>query len=238
MSLAKKSFVTAVVAPIALAAFGLAAANDAHAGGLTSGQCYAKTDAEAVLKQEGHVPIIIGERTAIVPATAKNPTGLEKNANVFFMNKQGYGYNIEGDQPLGTPSQKLCVRASYKDGHLNNPNSSEIPSWGKNIRPNPDGYDIAYMYTKGMRLVMAAQTYTTQKDGTEQSGKNIAVIMDAKQSAAADSFGVVFAVNSAGLPSVNFEMFKTGITKKMEEMLATNTASAQPLAGSTTLALK
>lgn len=234
MSLAKKSFITAVVAPIALAAFGLAAANDAQAGGLISGQCYAKADAEAILKQEGHVPIIIGERTAIVPATAQNPTGLEKNANVFFMNKQGYGYNIEGDQPLGTPSQKLCVRASYKDGHLNNPNNSEIPSWGKNIKA-VGNINLAKAYQQGSRLLMGAQTYTLQNDGTEKSGKYITVLLDTQDK---DSTGVVWAVNSAGYPDTNFMMEKTGMTKKMQEMLGTNTASTQPQTGSTTLALK
>lgn len=218
-----KIFTAIAFHAMALAAFGLAAANDAQAGGLISGQCYAKADAEAVLKQEGHVPIIIGERTAIVPATTKNPDGIEKNANIFFMNKQGYGYNIEGDKPLGTPSSRLCVAAAYKDTVLNDPNNPEIPSWGKNIRPNPDGTnDIARMYTKGMRLVMAAQTYTPQKDGIEKTGKHIAIIMDV---GAKSSFGVVFSVNSMGLPDVNFTMDKTGVTQKMGEMLGTNTAS-------------
>lgn len=59
MSLAKKSFVTAVIAPIALAAFGLAAANDAQAE-VTVG-CRKPADVpalkEQVLKQEGMVPV-------------------------------------------------------------------------------------------------------------------------------------------------------------------------------------
>jgi hypothetical protein len=222
MSLAQKSFVTAAVAPFLLA-FGLAA-SDAQAGDLISGHCYAKADAEAALKREGHVPIIIGERTAFVPVTAKNPSGLEENANVFFMNKQGYGYNIEGDRPLGVTSQTLCVRASYKDGHLNNPNSPEIPSWGKNIKA-VGNIDLVKAYQKGARLLMAAQTYTLQNDGTEKSGKYITVLMDTQDK---DSTGVVWAINSAGYPDTNFLMEKTGITKKMEEMLGVNTAATQP----------
>ena len=59
MSLAKKSFVTAVIAPIALAAFGLAAANDAQAEVAVGCRKPADVPAlkEQVLKQEGMVPV-------------------------------------------------------------------------------------------------------------------------------------------------------------------------------------
>ena len=57
-------------------------AANANAAGLIPGQCYAKADAEAVLKQEGQMPMIMGNRLTD-----------DKNANVFFINKHGYGYN-------------------------------------------------------------------------------------------------------------------------------------------------
>lgn len=60
MSLAKKSFLTAVVAPIALAAFGLAAANDANAEvaiGCRKPEAVPALQ-QQVLKDEGMVPVI------------------------------------------------------------------------------------------------------------------------------------------------------------------------------------
>lgn len=59
MSLAKKSFLTAVVAPIALAAFGLAASNDAQAEVAVGCRKPAEVPAlqQQVLKDEGMVPV-------------------------------------------------------------------------------------------------------------------------------------------------------------------------------------
>jgi len=168
MSLARKFFNNAV-APAVLV-FGLAAgvANAGglepgkNAGGLEPGKCYPKNQAESVLKAEGEFPIIIGNRVTD-----------DRNVNIFFMNDLGYGYNIEGDKPKGIPSNKVCVRASYKDVHLNDIRNAEIPSWGKNIRTVGNGIDVKGAYANGARLIFAAQTYENAPDKTERLGKYI-----------------------------------------------------------------
>lgn len=207
MSLARKFFNNAV-APAVLV-FGLAA-GVANAGGLEPGKCYPKNQAESVLKAEGEFPIIIGNRVTD-----------DRNVNIFFMNDLGYGYNIEGDKPKGIPSNKVCVRASYKDVHLNDIRNAEIPSWGKNIRTVGNGIDVKGAYANGARLIFAAQTYENAPDKTERLGKYIVVIADEKRKDAD-----AWSVDSQGRPDGSFAMVDFGMTPKMQQLISSGWKAA------------
>jgi len=189
---------TALTLPLIFAA-------NANAGGLEAGKCYTKAVAEAVLAQEGQKPIFGGDRIAD-----------SKPANIFFVNGSGYGFNIEGDQSLGAPSQKLCVRSSYKNVHINSRDNPAIPSWGLNIRNN-GGIDVHKAYKNGGRLVFAAQSYSV-KGGKEVDGKAIAVIAGSTESGRTDAS--VWSVSSAGVPDDLFSMVKFSVFPHMNTLLA------------------
>lgn len=215
MSLARKFFNNAV-APAVLV-FGLAAS--ANAGGLEPGKCYPKNQAESVLKAEGQFPIIIGNRLTE-----------GRNVNIFFMNQDGYGYNLEGDKPNGIPSNKVCVKSSYKDVHLNDIRNAEIPGWGKNIKAN-DGADVKKAYAHGARLIFAAQAYKTMPDGSEALGKYI-VVLASPLDKGADAWNV----DSQGYPTGGYSMVDFGMTPKMQEMISSGQRAEIPTPGALALA--
>ena len=178
-------------------------AANANAAGLIPGQCYAKADAEAVLKQEGQMPMIMGNRLTD-----------DKNANVFFINKHGYGYNVEGNAPLGQKTTELCVRAAFKNTILNNINNPEIPSFAKTIKTTGNGIDIQKAYQNGGRIILGAQTYTLKSDGSEAIGKTI-VVLASPETKGAD----VWSVDSLGVPNASFSMRDFGTTKQMADLV-------------------
>ena len=196
--------------PVALVA---TFAANANAAGLIPGQCYAKADAEAVLKQEGQMPIIIGSRLTL---------GAERPANVFFVNKQGYGYNIEGNAPLGQKATELCVRAAFKNTHLNSPTNPEIPSWAKNIKASSNGIDPQKAYANDARIILGAQTYTPKGNNAEALGKAIIVVVGTN----GDTSGNVWSVDEQLSPDTSFDMNNTSITNNMVDILTGKTASA------------
>lgn len=192
----------------ALLAFGGAA--NANAGGLVPGQCYPKAEAEAVLKQENQFPIMIGARISD-----------NHNANIFTSNaSKTLGYNIEGDQPLGTPSNKLCVAAQYKDIHLNGVDHDEIPEWGKRIVTTGNGIDVAKMYRYGARLVMHAQTFTNNADGSENPGKYVVVA-----ASPLDNGADVWSVDAIGRPDGSFSMKNFNFTQYADQLMTPSIAS-------------
>jgi len=120
MSLAKKSFVTAVIAPIALAAFGLAAANDAQAE-VTVG-CR-KPEAvpalqQQVLKDEGMVPV--AARFTAISETEFVQETIMMNPN----SKAGLRWSKTND---GT----VCILTKYEDIQLFNNKSFNDKSFLK-----------------------------------------------------------------------------------------------------------
>ncbi len=183
---------------------------NANAAGLISGQCYAKADAEAVLKQEGQMPMIMGNRLTD-----------DKNANVFFVNKQGYGYNIEGDAPLGQKTTELCVAAAFKNTILNSPTNPDIPSFAKDIK-SVNGFDSQKAYASGARFILGAQTFTPKPDGSEVLGKRIVVLSGTK-----DKLTSILGVDTLGKPSGSFDMDQTAITNNMVDVLTGKTASSE-----------
>ncbi len=206
----------AYAAPLVFAA----AAANVNAQGLETGKCYTKLDTEAVLKQEGQMPIIIGDRIGT------------NGVNVFFVNNKGYGYNVEGDKPSGTPSTKLCVAAAYKDTQLNSMDNPNIPEWGMKIQPR-DGASVAKMYSNGARLVLFARTYNIAANGTEILGKYIAV--NARSS---DRLSGVWSVTPQGIPDASLVMKNFSVTPHMNRLLAEGLAQAPAPATVATLALR
>lgn len=193
------------VAPMVLVA---AFATNANAAGLIPGQCYAKADAEAVLKQEGQMPMIMGNRLTD-----------DKNANVIFVNKQGYGYNIEGNAPLGQKTTELCVAAAFKNTILNSPTNPDIPSFAKDIK-SVNGFDSQKAYASGARFILGAQTFTPKPDGSEVLGKRIVVLAGTK-----DKLTSILGVDTLGKPSGSFDMDETAITQNMVDVLTNKSAS-------------
>lgn len=212
MSVALKDLVNSTFAKLAFAvAVSFGAAAKAGAGGLEPGKCYKKQDAELVLKQEGQVPIIIGNRLA---SAEEN-----RNVNVFFTNAKGYGYNVEGDKPNGVPSSKICVGAAYKNVNLNSLDNPEIPKWGKAIKATDNGIDVQKAYRNGARLILGAQTYTNKADGSEVLGKYIVV-----GAAVSDRMAGAWSVDLDGNPDTIFDMSDFSVTPHMNRLLAQSTA--------------
>lgn len=194
--------------PVALAA---TFAANANAAGLIPGQCYAKADAEALLKQEGQMPIIFGNRLTD-----------NGNANALTVNLQGYGYNLEGDHTrpddfkgIFVPETKqVCVRAAYKNVHVYSLDSNTPPEWTKNVKSH-NGFDLKKAYAAGARVIMGAQSYTPNADGSETPGKFIMVLGGTK-----DKGANVLGIDYTGIPGGLFDMNNYGVvTKSMNALL-------------------
>lgn len=177
------------------------AAANANAGGLIPGQCYEKNVAKAVLQQEGQDIIIGGSRLT---------TGKERPPNAFYLNKQGYGYNVEINK-----DGQFCPASAYKNARLNNPNNPNIPEWALSIKTTGNGIDVRKAHhDHGARLVFIAQSYTTKADGTEILGKYVSAIVGAGY-----TNGSVWSIDSQGRPDTLFDMEKVGITQYMANLI-------------------
>ncbi len=160
-----KSVVNAAAYGISTAAltFGLAA--NANAQHVSTG-CQPKATVEAAIASGGFKPIALGNRVDGVG-----------NANIYFANKDGYGFSAEGDRPLGTPVvEQICVTGNYKEVRTNDPRNPEIPNW-LTIK-NGDGKTFANItkaYEDGDRIVFTARSYTLNKAGKEDMGKMVAI---------------------------------------------------------------
>lgn len=163
MSLAKKSFLTAVVAPIAIAAFGLAAANDVKAQeqclpgtfdaqrGIKAGDCYATPEMNKALKAYGQRSLIAGDRIGF----GENANGVYSVArlNVFTSNPDGsVGFNIEADAPAGQQAQHFAVGAVMTDVRLWDRNKPILPSAEIVGQRNAEG-----IQKSGDRLMLSAK---------------------------------------------------------------------------------
>ena len=210
MALALKDFSkTGAAFVVAFAA--AANMNSAFAGGLEPGKCYPKDVAAKVLKDEGQVTVLMGNRF----------TGDDKNnnMNIFTVNDRGYGYNIEGNKPQGKPQTELCVGAAYKDAQLNSPDNPKIPAWALDIKPNVDvaggsgSINVAEAYKKGNRLLLHASSYRDAADGSERVGKRIVVAL------AKTGWGAVWSVDSKAIPDGMITMDNVSVTQHMAKMI-------------------
>lgn len=104
------------------------AANDAMA--LDAGQCLPMAQMNEALKADGQRTMIIGNGTAF-----NNTHGSAADVRISYFvntitsNQDGsLGYQLEGDRPLGEPSQNVCIRAKLSDVHLYDARVESIPS--------------------------------------------------------------------------------------------------------------
>lgn len=162
MSLSKKSFVTAVVASFVMA-FGLAAANDAHAQeqclpgtfnpqiGVKAGDCYTTPEMNKALKALGQRSLIAGDRIAF----GANANGIYSTTrlNVFTSNPDGtIGLNIEGNAPAGQQSSYFAVRATMSGVRLWDRGNPVLPSADIVGQRNAEG-----IQKSGDRLMFSAK---------------------------------------------------------------------------------
>lgn len=221
----EKSSILRQVAGAAVIALPVIFSANAHAGGLKGGECYSAEFARSVLAQEGQRPVLITDRDTFIREN--------QNANFFFVNDQGYGYNIEGNHSYGggvenggKPQSKMCVRASFKDAHLNDPNNPVMPSWGKFIKPSGT-FDPEKSYRNGGRFVFAARTYDVQPNGQEKLGAYIAVLFGTKD----EKYGQlleVSAVNPDGTSAPSFDGMRSIVTQHLYAYLENLPASMRP----------
>jgi hypothetical protein len=86
---------------------------------LEPGACAPAAEIQAVLKAEGQLPVVIGNRVT---------TRKDRPANIFTADASGRGYVLEGDAPNGQKSTTVCVKGRYSGLRLNDINSATVPS--------------------------------------------------------------------------------------------------------------
>jgi hypothetical protein len=145
---------------------------------------------ESALAKDGQRPVFLGKRS-IIGGTAAG--------NVFTLNENGYGFNIERDPE----NNELCVRAAFRNTQLNRIDNVAIPEWARYMHANPDGIDVkkAYRAENGGRLVFFAQSYRRGADGIEVPGKSIALMAGTK-----DDLASVWSIDSQHVPDSLFNM--------------------------------
>ena len=173
MSLAKKSFLTAVVAPIALAAFGLAASNDATAAdqclpgvynaqrGVKGGDCYTTEELNKAMKSLGQRSLIVGDRIGF----GENKAGVVSTASVnrFTSNEDGsLGFNVEGNAPSNQPSTQWGIGAILTDVRIYDRDRPVLPSveavgkWNaQGIQKSGDRLMLSAKYNETYMVVVA-----------------------------------------------------------------------------------
>lgn len=145
--------------------------------------CYPAAQVRAELQAEGMQPVIVGNRVT---------TRTDRPAHYFTSNARGQGYEIEGDQPYGTPATTMCVRARIEGIRLNDINSPDVPSWamigndtaaaerncretGAGMCSSHDDY-IRGSTANGQRVMLVANTVFRNPDGSTRYGRMITVL--------------------------------------------------------------
>lgn len=109
----------------------LTAANDAMAQSFYSGQCgIPMAQFNQALLAEGQRTIVAGNRVGM-RANPNSSTGVDTRAlaNGITATEDGrLGYHYEGNNPLGTPSTEVCVRAVLTNVNLSDARRGEIPA--------------------------------------------------------------------------------------------------------------
>jgi hypothetical protein len=162
----------------------------AHAQSVYIEGCHEGRVVEEALANDGQKPVFIGKRSMVGGMAA---------SNVFTMNDNGFGFNVERD-PEGN---KLCVAAAYRDVKLNHIDSPSIPPWGLAIGVNPNGIDVrkAYKPENGGRLVFHARSYKRDSSGAVIPGKAIAIMAGVK-----DDLASAWSIDSKNMPDSLFNM--------------------------------
>ncbi len=186
--------------------------------------CHPAAQVRAVLQAEGQQPVVIGNRVT---------TRADRPAHYFTSNARGEGYEIEGDQPFGTPATTMCINARISGIRLNDINSPVIPSWAligndtaaaeRNCRDTGAGtcssHDdyIRNATANGQRVMLVAHAVFNNADGSTRNGRMITVLTQV-ESRRAD----VTATNAAGASESVAALERTSYTQFGNTMLAQN----------------
>jgi hypothetical protein len=201
---------------------------------LTPGQCAPAAQVQAALRAQAQVPIVLGNRVT---------TRIDRPVNIFTSNGRGEGYWVEGDQPQGTPSTTVCVKAHFQDLHINDINSPTVPSWalmgndadaangncrstGAGLCTSHDDY-VRNATANGQRVMLGARSVFANADGTQRSGRQITMLTQV-QTRLAD----VTATNSIGASETVGGLENVNYTQYASTLLAQNGTG-----GSTAIAL-
>ena len=106
-----------------------AGATAAHA--LEPKQCGTAAEMTEALRTEGQKSVIVGNRMALEFDAQGNVVDSPRITNIFTVNENGEGYNLEGNRPLGTPSTEFCIRAKYVNARFNNWERAGIPAFAQ-----------------------------------------------------------------------------------------------------------
>ena len=186
--------------------------------------CYPAAQVRAGLQAEGMQPVIVGNRVT---------TRTDRPAHYFTSNARGQGYEIEGDQPYGTPATTMCVRARIEGIRLNDINSPDVPSWamigndtaaaerncretGAGMCSSHDDY-IRGSTANGQRVMLVANTVFRNPDGSTRYGRMITVLTQVETQRA-----IVQATNAVGASESVAGLERTSYTPYAGQLLAQN----------------
>lgn len=150
---------------------------------LEPGQCAPADDVQAMLKAEGQMPVVIGNRVTLRK---------DRPVNIFTSDKEGRGYSLEGDAPQGQKSTTVCVGARYSGLRINDINSPIVPSWaliGNDTKAANDNCEATKAglcesyddYVKratagGMRVMLVARSESKLPDGSMRKGRLLTIL--------------------------------------------------------------
>lgn len=178
--------------------------------------CYPAAQVKAALAAEGQQPVVVGNRMT---------TRTDRPAHYFTSNARGQGYEIEGDQPFGTPATTMCVNARIEGIRLNDINSPVVPAWAligndriaaeRNCRETGAGMCTSHddyvrnATANGQRVMLVAHTVFSNANGSTRNGRMITVLtqVDTKLADVTATNAIGASESVAGLEAVNYTQF-------------------------------
>lgn len=218
---------------------------------LAPGQCYPAATVRASLSAQNQYKMIVGNRMALTFNAAGDAIDSPRVANVFTSNPDGsLGYNLEGNQPLGTPSTEFCVRAQYRDVRFNDWTRAGVPDFARVGAANPA--TVAALcaqdsYRRGLgcgpmdsmltasdknipeRVMMSAQTF----NANGAAGRRIIVL---GQPTSPDRDGVVYAADRNGVGLELMMVERIAFTPEGEAMVRTTQTASRSSTATVALA--
>ena len=205
------SFAASVLMPT-----NMAFAQVAQQNPLIPGTCAPAATIQAALSAQKQVPVVVGNRVT---------TRVDRPVNIFTSDSNGSGYWLEGDQPAGVRSTTVCVKGQYNNLHLNDINSTTVPSWAlmgndtevanrncvatqSGLCESHDDY-IKRATAGGMRVMLSSQSVQKKADGSYQNGRLITILtqIDSQLADVKATNSLGASESFAGLEKVNYTQF-------------------------------
>ena len=143
-------------------------------------QCLSLADMNKAMQAEGQRSLVVGNRSAMHnDASAQSGVSVSLYVNLFTSNSDGsLGYNLEGDKPMGTPSEKVCVRSKFINIALFDARKSGTPPAAK--RGGEFDKSLQRNELLGTRPMLQADAIATAPDGTVHKGNGLTLFGNAK----------------------------------------------------------